>query len=163
DTSVNRPPPDTYSIPRRQRSQPGQTTSIDGSKRWRARHAPPHRPGTLRYNSGMRPILPVILGVIALTIPAAAQGPVATPITVYKTPTCGCCAKWVDHMRANGFAPKVEDLPNLTAVKTSAGIPPQLQSCHTSMVQGYAIRSEEHTSELQSRENLVCRLLLEKK
>jgi len=87
----------------------------------------------------MRPILPVILGVIALTIPAAAQGPVATPITVYKTPTCGCCAKWVDHMRANGFAPKVEDLPNLTAVKTSAGIPPQLQSCHTSMVQGYAI------------------------
>src|SRR5690606_40870162 len=26
-----------------------------------------------------------------------------------------------------------------------------------------AIRSEEHTSELQSRENLVCRLLLEKK
>src|SRR5690606_42049397 len=28
---------------------------------------------------------------------------------------------------------------------------------------GIAIRSEEHTSELQSRENLVCRLLLEKK
>src|SRR5690606_40914292 len=29
--------------------------------------------------------------------------------------------------------------------------------------QGAALRSEEHTSELQSRENLVCRLLLEKK
>src|SRR5690606_41191815 len=28
---------------------------------------------------------------------------------------------------------------------------------------GYIHRSEEHTSELQSRENLVCRLLLEKK
>src|SRR5690606_40800988 len=28
---------------------------------------------------------------------------------------------------------------------------------------GYVVRSEEHTSELQSRENLVCRLLLEKK
>src|SRR5690606_39883490 len=27
----------------------------------------------------------------------------------------------------------------------------------------YLVRSEEHTSELQSRENLVCRLLLEKK
>src|SRR5690606_41426215 len=27
----------------------------------------------------------------------------------------------------------------------------------------FAVRSEEHTSELQSRENLVCRLLLEKK
>src|SRR5690606_39299721 len=29
--------------------------------------------------------------------------------------------------------------------------------------QAYFLRSEEHTSELQSRENLVCRLLLEKK
>src|SRR5690606_31547629 len=28
---------------------------------------------------------------------------------------------------------------------------------------GSSVRSEEHTSELQSRENLVCRLLLEKK
>src|SRR5690606_25895823 len=32
---------------------------------------------------------------------------------------------------------------------------------HTAVVAG--LRSEEHTSELQSRENLVCRLLLEKK
>src|SRR2546422_5522989 len=29
--------------------------------------------------------------------------------------------------------------------------------------QGYGLRSEEHTSELQSRLHLVCRLLLEKK
>src|SRR5690606_41935024 len=35
--------------------------------------------------------------------------------------------------------------------------------CSSSAANGYAMRSEEHTSELQSRENLVCRLLLEKK
>src|SRR2546430_9174337 len=29
--------------------------------------------------------------------------------------------------------------------------------------EGHALRSEEHTSELQSQSNLVCRLLLEKK
>jgi hypothetical protein len=87
----------------------------------------------------MRSILPAVLGLIALTVPATAQGPVATPITVYKTPTCGCCSKWVDHMRANGFAPKVEDLPNLAAVKMSTGVPRQLQSCHTSVVEGYAV------------------------
>src|SRR3712207_8004922 len=30
-------------------------------------------------------------------------------------------------------------------------------------LEGYPVRSEEHTSELQSRQYLVCRLLLEKK
>lgn len=64
---------------------------------------------------------------------------VATPIAVYKTPTCGCCGKWVDHMRQNGFAPKVTDLPNLSMVKQSAGVPENLQSCHTSMIGGYAV------------------------
>ena len=69
----------------------------------------------------------------------APMAQVATPITVYKTPTCGCCGKWVEHMRANGFNPTVNDLPNLTAVKQTTGVPANLQSCHTSVVQGYAI------------------------
>jgi hypothetical protein len=69
----------------------------------------------------------------------APMAQVATPITVYKTPTCGCCGKWVDHMRQNGFAPKVTDLPNLSMVKQSAGVPENLQSCHTSTIEGYAI------------------------
>jgi hypothetical protein len=69
--------------------------------------------------------------------PAAAAGP--TTITVYKTPTCGCCAKWVEHMKANGFAPTVHDLPELSAIKAKHGIPPDLQSCHTAIVDGYVV------------------------
>src|SRR5258707_10912210 len=34
---------------------------------------------------------------------------------------------------------------------------------HSDFLAGFRIRSEEHTSELQSRQYLVCRLLLEKK
>jgi hypothetical protein len=64
---------------------------------------------------------------------------VATPIVVYKTPTCGCCVRWVDHMRQHGFKAKVTDLPSLDTVKQSAGVPANLQSCHTSTVGGYAI------------------------
>src|SRR2546427_7064958 len=41
-----------------------------------------------------------------------------------------------------------------------AGVKPDAQYCLVSAEQG---RSEEHTSELQSQSNLVCRLLLEKK
>lgn len=76
---------------------------------------------------------------VALVASVAPTAQVKTPITVYKTPTCGCCGKWVDHMRQNGFNPTVNDLPNLAAVKQSAGVPGNLQSCHTSTIEGYAI------------------------
>jgi hypothetical protein len=74
--------------------------------------------------------------VVAALSPSAQ---VATPIAVYKSPTCGCCGKWVEHMRAAGFNPKVTDLPNVSTVKQSMGVPSHLQSCHTSSIEGYAI------------------------
>lgn len=58
-------------------------------------------------------------------------------IKVYKLSTCGCCALWVDHMRAAGFELDVEDTDDMVAVKVDAGLPPQLQSCHTSFVGDY--------------------------
>ena len=80
----------------------------------------------------------LVLGVIAVAgQTTAAVGP--TRITVYKTPTCGCCAKWVDHMKAAGFAPTVHDLPELSAIKAKHGIPATLQSCHTAVVDGYVV------------------------
>ena len=80
--------------------------------------------------------LALVFAIAAVQKPAAA-GP--TRITVYKTPTCGCCAKWVDHMKAAGFAPTVHDLPELSAIKAKHGIPANLQSCHTALVDGYVV------------------------
>src|SRR3954468_19755200 len=61
------------------------------------------------------------------------------PITVYKTPTCGCCKDWVKHLQANGFAPRVIDLDDLSDTKASLGVPPELQSCHTGVISRYFI------------------------
>ena len=58
-------------------------------------------------------------------------------IKVYKSPTCGCCALWVDHMREAGFELEVEDTDDMIGVKVDAGLPLQLQSCHTALVDGY--------------------------
>ena len=58
-------------------------------------------------------------------------------IKVYKSPTCGCCALWVDHMRDAGFELDVEDTDDMIGVKVDAGLPLQLQSCHTALVDGY--------------------------
>jgi hypothetical protein len=73
--------------------------------------------------------------------PAAPEGTEATSheITVYKTPTCGCCTDWVDHLRANGFTVTVEDYDSLSAIKFIAGVPRDLESCHTAMVDGYVV------------------------
>jgi hypothetical protein len=65
-----------------------------------------------------------------------AQG---TPMVVYKTPTCGCCRAWVDHVRAAGFAVEVRDMPNVQPVKHEHGVPGHLGSCHTAIVDGYVV------------------------
>jgi len=56
-----------------------------------------------------------------------------TALTVYKTPTCGCCGKWVDHVEGAGFDVIVRDMADLSAVKRSNGIVPTHQSCHTAV------------------------------
>ncbi|WP_423925415.1 DUF411 domain-containing protein [Candidatus Palauibacter sp.] len=61
----------------------------------------------------------------------------APTIKVYKSPTCGCCALWVDHMREAGFELDVEDTDDMVGVKVDAGLPLQLQSCHTALVGDY--------------------------
>ena len=60
-------------------------------------------------------------------------------VTVFKTPTCGCCAAWVDHMREAGFTVETQDLDNLTPIKEQYGVSPSVQSCHTAVVDGYVI------------------------
>ena len=60
-------------------------------------------------------------------------------VTVYKSPTCGCCTKWVDHIREAGFRVEVRDTPNVEPVKTEHGLPEHLASCHTALVGGYVV------------------------
>ena len=83
-----------------------------------------------------------MLGGAALTtlLPhVGASAPKPTSITVYKDPSCGCCTKWVDHLRANGFAPDVHDRSDMDALKDSLGVPATLRSCHTAVVGKYVI------------------------
>jgi hypothetical protein len=84
----------------------------------------------------------VLLAAIALSHSAVAQTKtaVAKPhVTVYKTLTCGCCGKWVEHIQASGFAATTTNLPDLAAIKAKHRVPAELQSCHTSLVGGYVI------------------------
>lgn len=60
-------------------------------------------------------------------------------MTVYKSASCGCCALWVDHAKANGFTVRTVDTEALNAVKREMGVPARLASCHTVVVGGYVV------------------------
>jgi hypothetical protein len=62
-----------------------------------------------------------------------------TPITVYKSPTCGCCEAWIKHLRANGFEVIAKDVADPSEIKRRLGVPAALASCHTATIEGYVI------------------------
>ena len=58
---------------------------------------------------------------------------------VYKTPTCGCCSKWIEHLEENGFEVKSKNLSDVNPVKRMNGVPMRLASCHTAIIGGYFV------------------------
>jgi hypothetical protein len=76
-------------------------------------------------------------------------------MVVYKSPTCGCCSKWVDHIRAAGFTASVKDLDDMTPIKARYKVAEPLQSCHTAIVGGYVVEGHVPAAD-------VKRLLKEK-
>jgi hypothetical protein len=82
----------------------------------------------------------------AAVIPAAAwlfgrSGPAAAlpPVVVWKDPNCGCCDGWVQHMRKAGFSVTVRTSDDMEAIKQARGVPAEMQSCHTAVIDGYVI------------------------
>ncbi|HVZ16693.1 MAG TPA: DUF411 domain-containing protein [Terriglobales bacterium] len=91
--------------------------------------------------------LQAILAVpLAASIRLKAAGP---QVQVYKTPTCSCCGKWVQHLRNNGFEVSVQDVADTTPYRRRYGVPETLGSCHTAVVEGYAIEGHVPASEIQ--------------
>jgi hypothetical protein len=96
--------------------------------------------------------LVAVMGAVALL---ATQQSVAADVVVYKSPTCGCCGKWIEHMEEAGFRVDVQDRGDLSPIKAEHGVPRRLQSCHTAKVGGYLV--EGHVPA-----DLVQRMLDEK-
>ncbi len=63
----------------------------------------------------------------------------AAEMTVYKSPTCGCCSAWIDHMRAAGFTVTARDVDDVGPIKERHGVPMGLGSCHTAVIDGYVV------------------------
>src|SRR5690606_8067950 len=81
-----------------------------------------------------------LLAAFAVLAAACAPAQEAAPlVTVYKSPTCGCCSLWMDHLEENGFRVEGVDVEDTRPIKQQYGIPEGLASCHTAVVDGYVV------------------------
>lgn len=85
---------------------------------------------------------------LALLIAAGVKA--TTPeMTVFKNRTCGCCGKWVEHVRSHGFKVRIEEVQTTAGYQRRYGVPEKLQSCHTAIVNGYTIEGHVPAAEIQ--------------
>lgn len=107
--------------------------------------------GGAALSAGLAPLARAATPAAPPTKAAAAK----TPIEVYKSPLCGCCDGWVAHLREHGFEVKVHDVEDTGVHRARLGMPERFGSCHTGVVEGYAI--EGHVPAEQIRKLLAAR------
>jgi hypothetical protein len=88
---------------------------------------------------GRRRFLALLAVAAAAPLPTGARAQTLPAITVYKSPSCGCCGAWVEHLTQSGFHVNVVNERDVTPEKRYFGVPERLYSCHTARVDGYTI------------------------
>ena len=63
----------------------------------------------------------------------------ARDITVYRSPSCGCCHAWIEHLEAHGFSVRDVLTEDVSQQKQRLGVPREVASCHTAVIDGYVI------------------------
>jgi hypothetical protein len=92
----------------------------------------------------------VIILVAALaSVSAGAQRAQTPAVEVFKSPTCGCCSKWVEHLTAHGFNVRTTDTEALDDLKAKHLIPRPVRSCHTALVGGYVVEGHVPAADVQ--------------
>lgn len=84
----------------------------------------------------------VAAGAFALLLAGLGSSAVAQQnkvVELYKSPYCGCCGAWADHMKAAGFQIKEHNIEDMSPVKIKYGVSDDLQSCHTAIIDGHII------------------------
>ncbi|WP_254432344.1 DUF411 domain-containing protein [Magnetospirillum sp. SS-4] len=85
----------------------------------------------------MKLMLPLVLAAMAgLASPVVAGD---KDVTVWKSPTCGCCTGWAEYLQHNGYSVRQIDVDDLDAVKKAHGVPAAMESCHTARIGGYVV------------------------
>ena len=84
-------------------------------------------------------LLKSVLVIALFSTTARAEPPKPVDITVYRSASCSCCGKWLEHLKANNFNVKDMVMEDVLPIKQKQGITDKLASCHTALVGNYVI------------------------
>jgi hypothetical protein len=93
--------------------------------------------------------LAVLLTLFALGAGVNLPASAGTAVDVYKSPYCGCCGKWVEHLRQAGFEVRTHDVNDVPGTRQRLGMPERLGSCHTAKVAGYVVEGHVPAADIQ--------------
>jgi hypothetical protein len=94
--------------------------------------------------------LAIVAAITAASAPVSRQtSSAAVEVTVFKSPTCGCCTAWVEHLRQHAFTVVSKDTSDVGGVKRTARVPSNLYSCHTAFVNGYVVEGHVPAEDIQ--------------
>ena len=96
-----------------------------------------------------RNLVSLAFGAAALSALPAIAATTWPRVEVFKSPYCGCCGAWVDHMKASGFSVKVNLVEDTTATRKRHGLPDRFGSCHTAVVDGYVVEGHVPAGEVK--------------
>ena len=75
---------------------------------------------------------------LAIAMPAPAFAATIQAV-MYKNPQCSCCEAYAAYLEQNGFKIDIKPVNNLSQISGDAGVPANLEGCHTLMVDGYVV------------------------
>ena len=81
----------------------------------------------------------ILLAMMALGTAGISIAQTAGTIELYKSPYCGCCGKWAEHMSKAGFSVKTHEIDNVPGTRKKLGMPEKLGSCHTAKIGNYLL------------------------
>jgi len=70
-------------------------------------------------------------------------------IEVYRSPTCGCCSKWIKHLQESNFVVKDFVTNDVQVIKDKYGVPSEMASCHTAIVNGYVVEGHVPAADIK--------------
>jgi hypothetical protein len=90
-----------------------------------------------------------LFGAIAFAAMFAGSAAHAATLTVFKSPSCGCCAKWVEHVEQHGFRVTTVPTADMMALKKRLGVPDEAISCHTTRVGNYIVEGHVPAADIK--------------
>ena len=87
------------------------------------------------------------LGLILTNAIAYAE---SSNITVYRSPSCSCCGKWIEHLKQNNFVIKEIMSEDMDSIKKQHGVSDDMASCHTALIDGYVVEGHVPADDIKT-------------